>query len=450
MADDLGFGDLGCCNFGATRTPAIDSMAADGTMLTQHYAASPICAPARAAFLTGRYPQRSGVIDTFSHRGSDRISLRERTLGDLLGEAGYVTGLVGKWHSGALGLDYHPNHRGFAEFVGFRGAVQDYWDWNLERSGVPFPADGRYLTDVLSDEAVQFVRRHRHERSSSPSPTPPRTDRSRRRPTRSERRRRGTPDRAGDDRGDGRAHGRRYRHAARRAGPLAPARRHPRHLHQRQRAVDAGGIDRGDHGSLQPRTRRRQGARPRGRDPRADDRALAGGDQRVAAPTTRSPTSATGCRRCSPPPTTPPPASARRRRRPPPPAAWRRGGADPRGSGNGRATSRRRSPTQPRATATGSCATRPSPSSSTSSPAILSRSVASPPTRTPTDRRRGSSCPTRTLVRQPAQLFDLSVDPGEQFDVAARHPQRVARMEEQFAAWYASVEAERQSLPEAL
>jgi arylsulfatase A len=104
------------------------------------------------------------VIDTFSHRGTDRISLRERTLGDLLGEAGYATGLIGKWHNGALGREYHPNRRGFAEFVGFRGAVQDYWDWNLERNGVPFLADGRYLTDVLSDEAVQFVRRHRDER----------------------------------------------------------------------------------------------------------------------------------------------------------------------------------------------------------------------------------------------------------------------------------------------
>ena len=74
MADDLGFGDIGCCNYGATRTPAIDSLAADGALLTQHYSASPICAPARAAFLTGRYPQRSGVIDTFAHRATDRIS----------------------------------------------------------------------------------------------------------------------------------------------------------------------------------------------------------------------------------------------------------------------------------------------------------------------------------------------------------------------------------------
>ena len=164
MADDLGFGDLGMCNFGASTTPGIDSLAHDGAFMTQHYSASPICAPARAAFMTGRYPQRSGVIDTFPHRATDRISLNERTLGDLLTEAGYVTGLVGKWHSGALGHDYHPNRRGFAEFTGFRGGVQDYYDWRLERNGEALSSDGRYLTDVFTTEAVDFVRRHGNER----------------------------------------------------------------------------------------------------------------------------------------------------------------------------------------------------------------------------------------------------------------------------------------------
>lgn len=162
MADDLGFGDLGMCSFGATATPHIDSLATDGAFLSQHYSASPICAPARAAFLTGRYPQRSGVIDTFPHRLLDRISLCERTMGDLFREAGYRTGIIGKWHSGALGRAYHPNQRGFDEFVGFRGGVQDYWQWRLERDGEAFDADGRYLTDVLSDEAVSFIDRN-HE-----------------------------------------------------------------------------------------------------------------------------------------------------------------------------------------------------------------------------------------------------------------------------------------------
>jgi arylsulfatase A-like enzyme len=164
MADDLGFGDLGMYNYGATATPAIDSLARDGTSMTQHYSASPICAPARAAFLTGRYPQRSGVIDTFPHLELDRMALREKTMGDLMTEAGYVTGMVGKWHNGALGSRYHPNQRGYTEFVGFRGGGQDYWDWLLDRNGTPVPADGRYLTDVFTDEAVSFIKRHEDER----------------------------------------------------------------------------------------------------------------------------------------------------------------------------------------------------------------------------------------------------------------------------------------------
>lgn len=163
MADDLGFGDLGIYSNGAVETPNIDSLAAAGLTLTQHYTASPICAPARAAFLTGRYPHRSGVIDTFPHRGLDALSLREQTIADILSAGGYRTGLVGKWHNGTLGSAYHPNRRGFNEFVGFRGGVQDYWDWRLERNGVPYSSDGRYLTDVLTDEAIQFVQRHHRD-----------------------------------------------------------------------------------------------------------------------------------------------------------------------------------------------------------------------------------------------------------------------------------------------
>lgn len=164
MADDLGFGDLGMYNFGATTTPSIDAIAANGVAMSQHYSASPICAPARAAFLTGRYPQRSGVIDTFPHLRLDEIAGRERTIGDLLQEAGYVTGMVGKWHSGALGSATHPRNRGFDEFAGFRGGGQDYWDWRLDVNGHVVTGDGRYLTDVFTEEALGFLDRHATER----------------------------------------------------------------------------------------------------------------------------------------------------------------------------------------------------------------------------------------------------------------------------------------------
>ncbi|MGZ8764531.1 MAG: sulfatase-like hydrolase/transferase [Acidimicrobiia bacterium] len=163
LADDMGYGDFGFCNDGRSETPAIDRLATEGLCLAQHYSASPVCAPARASILTGRYPHRAGAIDTLEGRGLDRIGLGERTVADLLGAAGYATGLVGKWHNGALDPRFHPTRRGFDEFAGFVGGWQRYWDWTIEREGARMESDGRYLTDVLTEEAVGFLGRHRHE-----------------------------------------------------------------------------------------------------------------------------------------------------------------------------------------------------------------------------------------------------------------------------------------------
>lgn len=161
LADDLGYGDFGVFGDGSPQTPAIDRLISEGLCLTQHYSAAPVCAPARAALLTGRYPHRTGAVDTLESRGLDRLALRERTLADRLKQAGYATGLVGKWHLGALDPRYHPNARGFDEFTGFRGGWSDYYRWRLDCNGAFRPADGRYLTDVLTDAAVDFVTRHR-------------------------------------------------------------------------------------------------------------------------------------------------------------------------------------------------------------------------------------------------------------------------------------------------
>lgn len=158
LADDMGYGDFSRFNSGRSSTPVLDGLMGEGISFSQHYAASPVCAPARAALLTGRYPHRTGVIDTLEARGTDRLALGETTLADALQRTGYRTGLVGKWHNGAIDPRYHPNRRGFDHFVGFRGGWQDYWDWRLERNGVPFLGDGRYLTNVLTEEAIRFVR----------------------------------------------------------------------------------------------------------------------------------------------------------------------------------------------------------------------------------------------------------------------------------------------------
>lgn len=160
LADDMGYGDFERFNPGVSRTPALERLMDEGMTFSQHYAASPVCAPARAAILTGRYPQRSGVIDTLEARGTDRLGLSETTIADELGAAGYRTGLVGKWHNGAIDPRYSPLARGFDEFTGFRGGWSDYWDWQLERNGSTVRADGRYLTDALTDYAVEFVERN--------------------------------------------------------------------------------------------------------------------------------------------------------------------------------------------------------------------------------------------------------------------------------------------------
>jgi arylsulfatase A len=113
--------------------------------------------------LTGRYPIRTGAITPQEVLGLDRIALHEVTLGDAFKHHGYATALVGKWHNGALDPRYHPNARGFDEFIGFRGGWVDYYDWRIERNGVFQKSDGRYLTDVLTEEGAAFIRRHRSE-----------------------------------------------------------------------------------------------------------------------------------------------------------------------------------------------------------------------------------------------------------------------------------------------
>lgn len=163
VADDMGYGDFGVFNDGPARTPHLDALVGEGLCLTQHYAGSPACSPSRAALLTGRYPHRTGALTPMEVRGMDRIALDEATIGDAYKHAGYATGLIGKWHNGALDNRYHPNARGFDEFLGFRGGWMDYFDWWVERNGRRETADGRYLTDVFTDEAVDFITRHRQD-----------------------------------------------------------------------------------------------------------------------------------------------------------------------------------------------------------------------------------------------------------------------------------------------
>ena len=163
LADDMGYGDIARYGNPYIRTPNLDRLAEDGVTLTQHYSASPLCAPARAALLTGRYNHRTGAVDVPSNRGLDRIALDETTIADVFAGAGYATGMVGKWHNGLHDMRYHPHNRGFQEFLGFLNGGMDYYTWSLDRNGTTERSDGRYLTDVFTDEAVQFIDRHQEE-----------------------------------------------------------------------------------------------------------------------------------------------------------------------------------------------------------------------------------------------------------------------------------------------
>lgn len=163
LADDMGFGDFSAFNGGLSSTPALDGLIPESVCLTQQYTASPVCNPSRACLLTGRYPHRTGSVDTLEWRGLERLALDETTLADVFQAAGYATGLVGKWHLGAFDPRYHPNRRGFAEAVCFRGGMHDYYNWRLEYNDRVARSDGRYLTDVWTEEAVDFIERHRGE-----------------------------------------------------------------------------------------------------------------------------------------------------------------------------------------------------------------------------------------------------------------------------------------------
>lgn len=155
--DDLGYGDLGC--YGSRmRTPNIDRLAAEGARFTNFYAASPVCSPARAALLTGRYAVRVGVTGVLDPSSEEGLGEQEATLGDALRQAGYRTACVGKWHLGSKAA-FHPNSRGFDEFFGLLYS-HDMWPRPLYagREIVEQPAQLEFLSERFSAQARRFVR----------------------------------------------------------------------------------------------------------------------------------------------------------------------------------------------------------------------------------------------------------------------------------------------------
>lgn len=164
--DDLGYGDLQV--YGATdvKTPNMDRIAADGVRLTDCYAAASLCTPTRAAFMTGRYQHRVGLENVLTPADHDKgLPATEPTLPRYLKDAGYATGLIGKWHLGRK-PEFRPTAHGFDEFFGFLGGAVGYYSHHGEGGEPDLYENDKpvelqtYLTDEIATRAVSFVERH--------------------------------------------------------------------------------------------------------------------------------------------------------------------------------------------------------------------------------------------------------------------------------------------------
>ena len=159
LTDDQGWWDLGANGNKTIETPVMDRLASQGVMFSRFYA-SPVCSPTRSSLLTGRHYHRTGAIDTYM--GRDVMDAGEITLGQVFAKQGYRTALIGKWHLGRY-RKYHPVLRGFDEFFGFwqYGFTNRYFDSDqLFADMTPVKTAG-YITDVLTDQAISFVRENR-------------------------------------------------------------------------------------------------------------------------------------------------------------------------------------------------------------------------------------------------------------------------------------------------
>lgn len=170
LADDLGYADLGCYGGREQVSPNLDRMAEEGLRFTQGYSNSPVCSPTRFALMTGRYQYHLRGADeeplTGRYRGSQEVGLppAHPTLPSVLRAAGYRTALIGKWH---LGYPPHfgPLKSGYEEHIGPLSGGVSYFTHldrggkhDLVENGEPVMHDGKYLTDLLSERAAEYVK----------------------------------------------------------------------------------------------------------------------------------------------------------------------------------------------------------------------------------------------------------------------------------------------------
>ena len=162
LADDLGWGDLGCFGQKQIKTPYLDRMAAEGMKLTDHYAGSTVCAPSRATLMLGLH---TGHLRTPGQ--GQRLVPKDVTVAKLLKKNGYATAAVGKWGLGQAGTDGVPNKQGFDYWFGFlhQGRAHFYYPQWVWRNQAKYYLEknrggkmGTYVHDVFTEEAVKFIR----------------------------------------------------------------------------------------------------------------------------------------------------------------------------------------------------------------------------------------------------------------------------------------------------
>lgn len=180
FTDDQGYSDLSCYGGQHVSTPHIDQMAAAGVKMTNFYVAAPVCTPSRAALMTGCYPNRIDM-ETGSHFGvllagdTKGLNPSEITIAEVLKEAGYKTGIFGKWHLGDQ-KEFLPTRQGFDEFFGIPYS-HDIHPYHPRQDRFKFPPlpllegetviemdpDARFLTKRFTERAIQFIEKHQEQ-----------------------------------------------------------------------------------------------------------------------------------------------------------------------------------------------------------------------------------------------------------------------------------------------
>ncbi|WP_339905336.1 sulfatase, partial [uncultured Cyclobacterium sp.] len=180
LIDDLGWKDLGCYGSEFYETPNIDKLRAQGMKFTAAYSASPVCSPSRASILTGKNPANIGFTGHITAIGKHRypeegriippddymhVSLEEKMIPEILLQSGYTSASIGKWHVGEE-EKYFPTNQGFAiNIAGYEhGSPPTYWgpfesekSWNPVIKNLDNREEGQYLTNRLTDEAINFI-----------------------------------------------------------------------------------------------------------------------------------------------------------------------------------------------------------------------------------------------------------------------------------------------------